>query len=171
MATLDLRCFAWVFSSCGEGGYSAAVHGTLIVVAFRAAEHRLYQQLRLPSSRAQAQQSWFRGSVAPWHVGSSWIRDRTQVSCIAIHKCSGAENVHIFGMFFWETFVVVMISVLIAIFLIINFQAKIEELTDATIQGMFSMQNLWAPLIAIVALFIIGCNKVPFLHGQGTSIR
>ena len=82
LATLDLRCFAWVFSSCGEGGYSAAVRGTLIVVAFHAAEHRLYQQLRLPSSRAQAQQSWFRGSVAPWHVGSSWIRDRTQVSCI-----------------------------------------------------------------------------------------
>ena len=82
MATLDLCCFAWAFSSCGEGGYSAAVHGTLILVAFCAAEHRLYQQLRLPSSRAQAQQSWFRGSVAPWHVGSSWIGDRTQVSCI-----------------------------------------------------------------------------------------
>ena len=76
---------------------------------------------------------------------------------IAIHKCSGAENVHIFGMFFWETFVVVMISVLIAIFLIFNFQANIEELTDATIQGMFSLQNLWASLVAIVVLFIIGC--------------
>ena len=76
---------------------------------------------------------------------------------IAIHKCSGAENIHIFGMFFWETLAIVMVSVLIAIFLIFNFQTKIEELTDATIQNMFSWQNLWAPLMAVVALFIIGC--------------
>ena len=27
------------------------------------------------------QQLWLRGLAAPWHVGSSWIRDRTCVSC------------------------------------------------------------------------------------------
>ena len=35
------------------------------------------QQLRLPSSRAQAQQLWGRDFIAPRHVGSSWIRDQT----------------------------------------------------------------------------------------------
>ena len=40
------------------------------------------QQLWFPGSRVQAQQLWRTGLVAPWQVGSSWIRDRTRVSCI-----------------------------------------------------------------------------------------
>ena len=39
------------------------------------------QQLRLSGSRAQAQQSWGRGLVARWHVGSSPTRGQTCVSC------------------------------------------------------------------------------------------
>ena len=35
------------------------------------------QQLWLAGFRAQAQQLWCMGLVAPWHVGSSHIRDRT----------------------------------------------------------------------------------------------
>ena len=35
------------------------------------------QKLRIPGSRAQAQQLWHTGLVAPQHVGSSQIRDRT----------------------------------------------------------------------------------------------
>ena len=34
-----------------------------------------------PGSGAQAQQLWCKGLAAPWHVGSSWIRDWTRVSC------------------------------------------------------------------------------------------
>ena len=33
-------------------------------------------------STAQAQELWPTDSAAPQHVGSSWIRDRTRVSCI-----------------------------------------------------------------------------------------
>ena len=40
------------------------------------------QQLQLTGSRAWAQELWHAGLVALWHVGSSWIRDRTCVSCI-----------------------------------------------------------------------------------------
>ena len=39
------------------------------------------QELHLPGSKAQTQKLWHRGSVVLWHVGSSWIRDRTHVSC------------------------------------------------------------------------------------------
>ena len=39
------------------------------------------QQLQLPGSRAQTQQLWCTGLVAP-HVGSSQTRDQTCVSCI-----------------------------------------------------------------------------------------
>ena len=41
-----------------------------------------HQQLWPVGSGAQAQQLWFTGLVAPWHVGSSQIRDQTHVSCI-----------------------------------------------------------------------------------------
>ena len=40
------------------------------------------QQLRLAGSRAQVQQLWLMTLVALWHVGSSWTRDQTHVSCI-----------------------------------------------------------------------------------------
>ena len=40
------------------------------------------QQLWLAGSRAQTQQLWCTGLVAPRHVGSSWTRARTCVPCI-----------------------------------------------------------------------------------------
>ena len=39
------------------------------------------QWLQLPGTRAHAQQLWHTGLVGPQHVGSSWIRDQTCVSC------------------------------------------------------------------------------------------
>lgn len=80
-----------------------------------------------------------------------------RAKAIGVHKCSGAETAHIFGMFLWETLLVVGLSVLVAVFLIFNFRDTIEELTDATIAGMFSLENLWAPFVAILFLFFIGC--------------
>ena len=42
LAVLDLRCWAWAFSSCGERGLLfIVVHGVLIAVASLVAEHRL----------------------------------------------------------------------------------------------------------------------------------
>ena len=52
------------------------------------------QQLWLVGSRAQAQQLWRTGLVAPWHVGSSWIRDQTHVPCIGrwiLNHCATRE--------------------------------------------------------------------------------
>ena len=46
----------------------------LIAVASLVAEHRLWVR--------ELQQLWHTGLVALWHVESSWIRDRTPVSCI-----------------------------------------------------------------------------------------
>ena len=40
------------------------------------------QQLQLAGSRAQTQKLWRVGFVAPWPVGSSWIRDPTCIFCI-----------------------------------------------------------------------------------------
>ena len=52
------------------------------------------QQLWLTGSRAQAQQLWHTGFVAPRHVGSSWTRARTRVPCIGrriLNHCATRE--------------------------------------------------------------------------------
>ena len=77
-----LLCTA--FSSCDEGGLLfVPVHRLLIAVASLVAEQGLQarglQQLWLAGSRAQAQQLWHMGLVAPRHVGSSQTRAQTRV--------------------------------------------------------------------------------------------
>ena len=52
------------------------------------------QQLWLVGSRAQVQQLWYTGLVAPWHVGSSRTRARTRVPCIGrriLNHCATRE--------------------------------------------------------------------------------
>ena len=52
------------------------------------------QQLWLAGSRAQAQQLWHTGLVAPWHVGSSRTRAQTRVPCIVrqiLNHCATRE--------------------------------------------------------------------------------
>ena len=52
------------------------------------------QQLWLAGSRAQSQQLWCTGLVAPRHVGSSWTRARTRAPCIGrriLNHCATRE--------------------------------------------------------------------------------
>ena len=63
LAVLGLHRYVQAFPSCSEWGHSLVVRRLLIAVGSLVAEHWLCT-----------------ASVAPWHVGSSWIRDRTCVS-------------------------------------------------------------------------------------------
>ena len=76
---------------------------------------------------------------------------------IGVHKCSGAETGTIFGMFLWETLLIVGLSVLIAIFQILNFQNQIEEMLFVKMETLFAPSNLWAPALPVLVLFIFGC--------------
>ena len=63
------------------------------------------QQLWLPGSRAQAQQLWCTGLAAPRHVGSSWIRDQTGVSCIGrqiLYLWTTRESLELFWFLFFH---------------------------------------------------------------------
>ena len=81
---------AWAFLVGGEWGYSpGVVCGPLTAVASPVVEHRLLgvqasvveaRGLRTCPSRALDHRLSPR--LAPWHVGSSWIRDETHVSGI-----------------------------------------------------------------------------------------
>ena len=86
MAVLGLGCCAGFSLVVQSRGYSVAVVCVLIVVASLVVEWSLgctgLQQLQFPGSKVQAQQLWCIGFVAPWHVGSSQIRDGTYIFCI-----------------------------------------------------------------------------------------
>ena len=77
------RLFPWL---CHAGSPLVVVGELCTAVAPRAVEPGLRSaraSVAAPlGSRAQAPQLWPRGLVAPRHVGSSWIGDRTPVSCI-----------------------------------------------------------------------------------------
>ena len=80
-------CSEWrLLSSCGVqasqcSGFSCCQAQTVGHTGFSSCG-MWAQQLWFPGSRAQAQQLRCMGLVAPWHVGSSQIRDQTCVSCI-----------------------------------------------------------------------------------------
>ena len=76
-----------------------------------------------------------------------------RAKAIGVHKCSGAETPHIFGMFLYETLFLTGLSVLIAIFLILNFREQIP----APFNTLFALNNLWAPGLAIALIFALGC--------------
>ena len=89
LAVLGLRCCARAFSSCSEWGLLfVAVLGLLMVAASVVAEHGLQARglqslwhvgavMWLPGSRAQAQQMYHTGLVAPrgmWHLPGTGIK-------------------------------------------------------------------------------------------------
>ena len=61
---------------------SSCDHGLLITRAFLTVEQWALGHSGFSSCSIRAQQLWCTGSADPQHVGSSWIRDRTHVSCI-----------------------------------------------------------------------------------------
>ena len=84
MAVLGLLCYVRALPSCSERGpLLAAVCRPLTTAASpvmaRGLQARGPQQLWLTGSRAQAQQPWPSGPVAPRHVGSPRTRAQTLV--------------------------------------------------------------------------------------------
>ena len=98
------------FLQCGKSGL-VVVPGLLTAVASLSAQHRFWgtwaSVAAVPGARAQAQWLWCMGSVAPWLVGSSQIRDQTHVSCtgrrILYHGATREAWIPHFGVVFWFT--------------------------------------------------------------------
>ena len=74
LAALGLRCCMWAFSSCGS--WASRCSGCSCGAWVPGPSG-------FSSCRTWAQLLWFTSLVAPRHVGSSWTRDWTSVSCIA----------------------------------------------------------------------------------------
>ena len=88
------------------------------------------QQLWLSGSGALAQQLWHVGLVAQQHVGSSWIRNQTHVSCVGRHilyRWATRETQRLF-FFNGDGFLVSIFQIMIR-----NFGGEAEKLIFKTI--------------------------------------
>ena len=53
---------------------------------------------------------------------------------IGVHKCSGAGSGTVFGMFMWETAIVILIALLLMGFLMLNFSEFVEDTASAKLE-------------------------------------
>ena len=76
---------------------------------------------------------------------------------VAVHKCYGASDKNLFGMIMSETCLHMLISLLLAAFLIVLFRTKTEDLLGATLGALFSTQTIVILIgVCIVIFFITG---------------
>lgn len=90
------------------------------------------------------------------YVLSSISSMSQRAKAIGVHKCNGADTGTIFGMFLWETGIILMVSLLCMVFLLLNFQDMLEDLIDVSLKTLFNIENIWAPACVVLFLFIIG---------------
>ena len=80
---LDLPCCALAFFGCKQRGAPFELRCTGIALGWLLLLRDTGSRcVGFSSCSALTQQLWRMDSVAPWHVGSSWARNRTRVSCI-----------------------------------------------------------------------------------------
>ena len=79
-----------------------------------------------------------------------------RAKAVGVHKCSGAETGTIFGMFLWETGIIILIALLLMGFLILNFQDFVEDTTSTKLSMLFAFDRIWVSLAVVGVLFLIG---------------
>lgn len=75
---------------------------------------------------------------------------------IGVHKCSGADESKIFGMFILETGIILLVSLGCMALLLLNFREPVEDLLDVSLEGLFGWDNIWASLCVVAFLFVVG---------------
>lgn len=78
-----------------------------------------------------------------------------RIKGIAVHKCNGASSRGIFSMFFWETAVIILISMVIVVLLTVNLNGFIGELIEARVSSLFTLKNLWVPVGIIIIILTL----------------
>ena len=79
-----------------------------------------------------------------------------RAKAIGVHKCSGAETDTIFGMFLWETGIIIVIALLLMGFFVLNFQDFVEDTASTKLTSLFAIDRIWVSLSVIGTLFLIG---------------
>lgn len=78
-----------------------------------------------------------------------------RVKGIGVHKCNGATTGDIFGLFMYETGIIIGVSLLLVTILIFTFREVIEDVLATSLAGLFVWKVMWAPALVVVFLFIL----------------
>lgn len=79
-----------------------------------------------------------------------------RAKAIGVHKCSGAEGTTVFGMFLWETALIVLAALLVTALLFYCFRDFVEDVAGTNLVSLFSLERLWVPLTVVSLLFLVG---------------
>lgn len=79
---------------------------------------------------------------------------------VAVHKCYGASDGNLFGLILSETGLHMLISLLLAAFVVILCHEKVEELLDASLGALFSVQTM-AVLAGICVVIFLVTGLIP----------
>lgn len=74
---------------------------------------------------------------------------------VGVHKCSGASTGNIFGMFLLETGIIVLVSILVALFIVYNASDLIEDLLSVRLSSLFTWNTMWVPALTVLILFVV----------------
>lgn len=74
---------------------------------------------------------------------------------VAVHKCYGASGKNIFGMILSESFLHLLLSLLLAALLIVVFKGKIEDLLSASLSALFTVPTMSILLAICVVVFAV----------------
>ena len=75
---------------------------------------------------------------------------------MGVHKCNGASGGTVFSMFLLETGIIILLSLILVAFLLLNFREMIEEMLEVRLTSLFALGRIWVPLSVIGILFLIG---------------
>ncbi len=79
-----------------------------------------------------------------------------RAKAVGVHKCNGASDGGIFGMFLLETAVIVLLAVVVMVGLMFGFQDFVEDTAATKLSNLFTWNRIWVPVLTVLLLFIVG---------------
>lgn len=92
---------------------------------------------------------------------------------VGVHKCSGAGEGHILGLFLWETGILVLVSTVVCLLLMYFWGERIEGMLGARLADLFTWSNLYVPLLTVLLLFVVAGvlpGRMYALHSRDTGV-
>ena len=79
-----------------------------------------------------------------------------RAKAVGVHKCNGADAGNILGMFLSETAIIILLSLILTAFLVLNFQNFVEDTASTQLSNLFAWERIWVSASVVVLLFLIG---------------
>lgn len=79
-----------------------------------------------------------------------------RAKAIGVHKCSGAQSGTVFGMFLWETALIILMALCVTALLLLLFRDFVEDVAGYPLLALLAPVRLWVPLLVVSLLFLVG---------------